>query len=132
LAVRIILLIVVAIAMVGIFGNLTSQGGMSNAIQGFHVSVATIAYSSEFNEIRLITDDFMQLRAMGSSDEAKEFAEKLDKRINNLRLVKTYCDQAISTFELSLNTNPYEKLQKLCPALEDVSFSKALQLFSLI
>jgi len=131
LSVRIILLIVVAVALIGIVGNLTSQGGMNGAVKGLQASVVTIAYSGEFNDIRSIANDFMQLRTMSSSD-AIDFAKKLDERVNSLGLVKTFCDEEISTFELSRQSNPYEKLQQICPALEDVSLSKAVELFSLI
>ena len=129
---RIILFIIVIVALVTIFGNLTSQAGMSKTVQNIQASVVTIAYSGEFGEIQHIVNEFLQLKDMGSSIQAEEFAEKLDERVNNLGLVKTHCQQSISTLELSHEQNPYEKLQQLCPSLKSVSFAKAVELFRLI
>lgn len=129
---RIFLLITVTVALGVLFGNLTSQGAMSTAMQNIQASVATIAYSGEFAEIQKIVDEFLHLREIRSMDEAKDYADKLDERINNLGLVKMYCNQRLSTLELAFEQNPYEKVQQICPALKNVSFSKAVELFSLI
>lgn len=129
---RIILLIIVLVAFAAIVGNLTSQASMSNAVQNIQASVVTMAYSGEFPEIQQIVKEFLYLREIRSLDESKEYADKLDTKINNLGLVKMYCQQRISTLELSFEQNPYEKVQQICPALKNVSFTKAIELFSLI
>jgi len=132
MAIRIILFVIVIVALAAIFGNLPSQAGMSKTAQNIQASVVTMAYSGEFVEIQQIVDEFLQLKEMGSSIEAKKFAEKLDERVNSLGLVKMYCQQEISTLELAFEKNPYEKVQQICPALKDVSFAKAVELFRMI
>jgi hypothetical protein len=132
MATRIFLLALVVVALAAIFSNLSSHGTMSNAVQSIQTSVATIAYSGEFAEIQKIVDDFLHLKEIRSTTDAKDYADKLDDRINNLGLVKMYCEQRISTLELAFEQNPYEKIQQLCPTLKNVSFSKAIELFSLI
>lgn len=72
------------------------------------------------------------LFSVGSSIEAEKFAEKLDERVNSLVLVKMYCQQRITTLELAFEQNPYEKVQQICPALNNVSFAKAVELFRFI
>ena len=132
MATRIILLIIVIVALVAIFGNLTSQAEMSKTVQNIQASVVTIAYSGEFVEIQQIVNEFVQLKEMGSSIEAEKFAEKLDERVNSLGLVKMYCKQGISTLELAFEKDPYEKVQQICPALKNISFAKAVELFRMI
>ena len=56
-------------------------------------------------------------------------AEKLDAKINNLQLVKLFCNEEISTLELVFMKNPYNKLQKICPELKNVSLLKAADIF---
>ena len=131
MAIRIILLVAVIVALIGVFGNLTSQGGLNSAVQGIQASVVTAAYGGEIEQIRDIVNDFMRLREMSAAD-AQEFSLQLDERINNLQLVKIYCDSEISSLDLLSYRNPYDRLQEICPTLEDVSFGKAAQLFSLI
>ena len=129
---KLFLLVVVVFAVIALVGNLSSQGGMTSAIQNIQSSVVTVAYAGEFNEINDIVKEFIELREMRSSDDAQIDAAKLDERINNLQLVKTYCKESLSTMELAFDQNPYERLQEMCPTLKDVSFSKAVELFRLI
>lgn len=129
---RIIILAIVAVVLVGVFGNIMSQANMNSTIQNFQATISTIVYANEIDEIKKTVDEFLILRTIHETNERKAFAEKLDERLNNLQLVKTYCDQEISTLDLSYELNPYEKLQTICPKLSDVSFSKAVQLFKLI
>src|SRR3972149_8382409 len=129
---RIILLIIIIVAFVAIFGNLTSQAAMSKAMENIQASVGIMAYSGEFIEIQQIVNEFFKLKEMGSSIEAEKFAEKLDERLNNLGLVKMYCQQGISTLDLAFEQDPYEKVQQICPALKNVSFARAVELFRLI
>ena len=132
MATRIILFVIVIVAFTAIFGNLTSQAGMNKTVQNIQASVVTMAYSGEFVEIQQIVNEFVQLKEMGSSIEAEEFAKKLDERVNSLGLVKMYCQQRISTLELAFEKNPYEKVQQICPTLKNISFGKAVELFRLI
>ena len=76
--------------------------------------------------------EFLVLRTIRGTEDGKELATKIDERINNLDLVKMYCNQRISTLELAYENDPYEKLQQLCPSLKSVSFTKAVELFRLI
>ncbi|MGI0056643.1 MAG: hypothetical protein ACREAK_04625 [Nitrosarchaeum sp.] len=131
-ALRIILLLLVAVVFVVIFANLSPQANMNNAVQTLHNSVTTVAYAGEFDEIRKAVDEFMVLRTIHGTEEGNILAAKLDERINNLQLVKTYCKQEISSMELVHQNNPYNKLQEICPTLKDVSFARAIQLFELI
>ena len=129
---RLVAIILIAIALIGIFGNFSSQGNMVSTFQNLQASITTIAYAGELNEIKTAVDEFLVLRTISGTEDGKLLAEKIDKRINNLELVKKYCNQEISTLELSYEENPYEKLRQMCPALENLSTSKAVQLFRLI
>jgi len=127
---RLVAIVLIAIALVGIFGNLSPQGNLS--IENIQTSIATVAYAGEFDEIKLSVDEFMYLRTISGTDEGKALAEKIDERLNNLELVKMYCDEEISTLKLVNENNPYEMIQQVCPKLQEISLSKAAQLFGLI
>ena len=129
---KIILLFVIVVAIIGVVGNMSPIGIMSGSAQSLYASVTTATFTGELSEIRDLLDDFLILREIRYSDDAETFAEKLDQRINNLELVKMHCTQKISTLDLAYEKNPYKKLQQLCPTLEDLSLSKAAQLFRLI
>jgi hypothetical protein len=129
---RLVLLVVVVIAIVGIFASFTSSAAMMGIFQHIPTPILTVAYAGEINQLSSLVDDFIELRNNRSSDNAKELAEDLDQRINNLGLVKVYCNEQISTLELAFEKNPYKKLQKFCPALKDLSLTKAAQLFGQI
>lgn len=129
---RLVLLVVVVIAIVGIFASITSPGNMMGIFQYIPTSILTVAYAGEVNQLSSLVNDFIELRNNRNSDNAKELAEDLDQRINNLGLVKVYCNEQISTLELAFEKNPYKKLQKICPALKDLSLTKAAQLFGQI
>jgi len=129
---KIILLFVIVVAIIGVVGNMSPIGIMSGSAQSLYASVTTATFTGELSEIRDLLDDFLVLREIRYSDDAETLAEKLDMRINNLELVKMHCTQKISTLDLAYEKNPYKKLQQLCPTLEDLSLSKAAQLFRLI
>ena len=129
---RLVFIVLLAIALVGIFGNISSQGNLSATFENIQTSMTTVAYAGEFDEIKSAVNDFLYLRTIRGTDEGKELAEKIDQKLNNLELVKMYCDEEISTLQLAYEFNPYEKIQKLCPKLQDVSLSKAAHLFRLI
>src|SRR3990170_3953464 len=100
---RLVAIVLIAIALVGIFGNLSPQGNLEATFQSLQTSMTTVAYAGKF-----------------------------DERLNNLQLVKMYCDEEISTLKLVNENNPYEKIQQICPKLQEISLSKAAQLFGLI
>lgn len=129
---RLVAIILVAIALIGIFGNLSSQGNLSTTFENIQTSVTTVAYAGEFDEIKTAVSEFMYLRTILGTEDANLLAEKLDKKLNNLELVKIYCVEEISTLDLAAERNPYEKIQQICPKLNDVSLSKAAQMFRLI
>ena len=129
---RLVLLVVVVIAIVGIFASITSPANMMGIFQYIPTSILTVAYAGEVNQLSSLVNDFIELRNNRNSDNAKELAEDLDQRINNLGLVKVYCNEQISTLELAFEKNPYKKLQKICPSLKDLSLTKAAQLFGQI
>ena len=126
------LLFVIVVAIIGVVGNISPIGIMSGSAQSLYASVTTATFTGELSEISDLVDDFLILREIRYTDDAETFAEKLDQRINNLELVKMHCAQKISTLDLAYEKNPYKKLQQLCPTLEDLSLSKAAQLFRLI
>ena len=105
---------------------------MNGTIQNLQTSVITLTYAGEFDEIRESVNDFLKLRNIRSTSEGEALAASLDQRLNNLQLVKIYCEQKISTLELAFEINPYQKLQELCPSLQEISLSKAAELFRLI
>ena len=109
---------------------MVSHGNMTT--QNFQTSMTTIIYAGEIQQIKTAVDEFLDLRDIHDEQKRKELAEKIDERLNNLELVKIYCEQEISTLELSYEYNPYEKIQQICPKLKELSFTKAAQLFSWI
>jgi len=125
-------LLLAGIAFFVIFTNLAPQADMNVTIQRLQNSVTTVAYAGEFEQIRTAVDEFMVLRNIRDTSDGNDLAVKLDEKINNLQLVKVYCTQDISTMELAHENNPYKKLQEICPALNDVSFTRAVNLFELI
>jgi len=122
---------VVIVAIIAIFTNFSPQAEMSS-IQNLQTSVTTIAYAGEFDDIRKAVDEFLVLRETLGTEDGDMLASKIDLRINNLGLIKNYCTQKISTLELAYANDPYEELQKICPALKNISIVKAIQLFRLI
>jgi len=117
--------------MIAIFTNFSPQAEMSS-IQNLQTSVSTIAYAGQFDDIRKAVDEFLVLRTTLGTEDDDLLASKIDQRINKLGLVKNYCTQKISTLELAYTNDPYEELQKICPALKNISFVKAIHLFRLI
>lgn len=129
---KLFLLGIAVFAVIGIFGNFSQPGIMTNTIQNIQTSFVTITYAGEFNEINNIVQEFIVLRETRSGDDTELRAAKLDEKINNLGLVKKYCNVPISTLELIYEQDPYSRLQQICPSLKDVSFSKAVQLFRMV
>jgi len=129
---RLVLLVTVVIVLVGVFGGLIPSGNMLDIVQTLPAPLITIAYAGEINQLSTLVDEFLELRHNRNSDNAEEMAEKLDEKINNLQLVKIFCNEEISTLELVFEHNPYKKLQQICPELKNVSLPKAAQLFSQI
>jgi hypothetical protein len=129
---RLILLVTVVIGLVGVFGGLIPSGDMLGIVQSLPAPLITVAYAGEINQLSTLVDEFLELRENRNSKNAQDMAEKLDTKINNLQLVKMFCDEEISTLELVFENNPYKKLQKICPELKNISLPKAAQLFSQI
>ena len=129
---RIILIVIVAVAAIVIYGNMSPQGNMAATFQNLQTSMTTIAYAGEFDAIKTSVNEFMLLRTIYGTEDGKLLAAKLDDRLNNLELVKIYCDEEISTMELVKERNPYLKIQEICPKIESLSMSKAADLFRLI
>jgi len=122
----------IVIVLVGVFGGLMPSGNMLGIVQSLPAPLVTVAYAGELNQLSSLVDEFLELRENRNSDNAQEMAEKLDQKINNLQLVKMFCNEEISTLELVFEHNPYKKLQQICPELKNMSLSKAAQLFSQI
>lgn len=129
---RLILLVIVVVAIVGILASFAPSAVMMGIFQYIPTPILTVAYAGEINQLSSLVDDFIELRNNRNSDNAKELAEDLDQRINNLGIVKVYCNEQVSTLELAFEKNPYKKLQKICPALKDLSLSKAAQFYGQI
>ena len=129
---KIILIVIIVVAAIGIYGNMSPQGNMAATFENMQTSMTTMVYAGEFDDIKKSLDEFLYLRTIRGTDDGKLLAEKIDQRLNNLELVKIYCDEEISTLELVNERNPYERLQEICPKLESLSISKAAQLFRLI
>ena len=125
---RLILLVVVVVGLVVIFGGLIPNASMG-LFQSLPVPILTVAYAGEINQLSPLLEEFLELRQHKNSANAQEMAEKLDEKINNLQLVKLFCNEEISTLELVFMKNPYNKLQNICPELKNVSLSKAAGLF---
>ena len=132
MVVRIALFLIIAFAVFGITNTFLHQGTLTSTVQNLKSSVEMIAYADELDEISKVVDEFLVLRTIRGTEDGKELATKIDERINNLDLVKMYCNQRISTLKLAYENDPYEKLQQLCPSLKSISFAKAVELFRLI
>jgi len=132
MVVKIVLFLIIGFAVFGIANTFLPQGTMTLTVQNLKSSIEMIAYADELNDIPNVVDEFLVLRTIRGTEDGKELAAKIDERINNLDLVKMYCNQRISTLELAYENDPYEKLQQLCPSLKSVSFTKAVELFRLI
>ena len=132
MVVKIVLFLIIGFAVFGIANTFLPQGTMTLTVQNLKSSIEMIAYADELDEISKVVDEFLVLRTIRGTEDGKELATKIDERINNLDLVKMYCNQRISTLELAYENDPYEKLQQLCPSLKSVSFTKAVELFRLI
>jgi len=132
MVVKIVLFLIIGFAVFGIANTFLPQGTMTLTVQNLKSSIEMIAYADELDEISKVVDEFLVLRTIKETEDGKELAAKIDERINNLDLVKMYCNQRISTLELAYENDPYEKLQQLCPSLKSVSFTKAVELFRLI
>ena len=130
--VRITLFLIIAFAVFGIANTFLHQGTLTSTVQNLKSSIEMVAYADELDEISKVVDEFLVLRTIRETEDGKELAAKIDERINNLDLVKMYCNQRISTLELAYENDPYEKLQQLCPSLKSISFAKAAELFKLI
>ena len=130
--VRIVLFLVIAFAVFGITNTFLHQGTLTSTVQNLKSSIEMVAYADELDEISKVVDEFLVLRTIRETEDGKELATKIDERINNLDLVKIYCNQRISTLELAYENDPYEKLQQMCPSLKSISFAKAVELFKLI
>ena len=126
---RLVLLVLAIVTIIGIFGALDPSASMMGIFQNLSAPVFTIAYAGEISQISSLVDDFIELRQNRSSDNAEKLATNLDQRINNLEIVKIYCNEEISSLELAFEKNPYKKLQQICPELKNLSMSKAAQLF---
>ena len=129
---RLVLLVIVAVGLVAIFGGLIPNASMMGLLQTLPAPVLTVAYAGEINQLSPLLEEFLELRQNRNSANAQEMAEKLDTKINNLQLVKMFCNEEISTLKLVFMKNPYNKLQEICPELKNVSLPKAAQLFSQI
>ena len=129
MALRLVLLVLAIVTVIGIFGALGPSASMMGIFQNLSAPVLTMAYAGEISQISSLVDDFIELRENRSSDNAEKLAANLDQRINNLEIVKIYCNEEISSLELAFEKNPYKKLQKICPELKNLSMSKAAQLF---
>jgi len=132
MVVKIVLFLIIGFAVFGIANTFLPQGTMTLTVQNLKSSIEMIAYADELDEIPNVVDEFLVLRTIRGTEDGKELAAKIDEKINNLDLVKMYCNQRISTLELAYENDPYEKLQQLCPSLKSVSFTKAVELFRLI
>ena len=129
---RLILLVMVVVVLVGVFGGLIPSGSMLGIVQSLPAPLLTVAYAGEVNQFSSLIDEFLELRENRNSKNAKVMADKLDTKINDLQLVKMFCNEEISTLELVFERNPYKKLQQICPELKNISLPKAAQLFSQI
>jgi hypothetical protein len=126
---RLVLLVIVVVGLVAVFGGLIPNASMTGLFQTLPAPVIGVAYAGEINQISSLVEEFLELRQNRDSANAEKMAESLDEKINNLQLVKMFCDEEVSSLELAFMKNPYNKLQKICPELKNVSLPKAAQLF---
>ena len=123
------MIIILAVGVIAIL-NTSMEAEMKGVVEGFQAVVGMATYADEIDELKIVVDEFMELRKIRNTPEAQEFAEKIDQRLNSLDLVKNNCEKEISSLKLVHEKNPYQKIQELCPPLKDVSMSKAVDLWS--
>lgn len=125
-----ILFLILAVGIAGISGNYIQSAEMNNVVGLLHGSLGVVSNPGELDEIRSAVKDFIDLRKHRNSEDAKIKATELDQRLNSLELVRTHCTESISTLDLAFESDPYEKLQQICPILKNLTFSRAVQLFT--
>ena len=101
----ILLLIIIAVLITAYLNSFTTQAQLGSIIETLHTSSAFIPYVGELSEIRVLVNDFLELRKSPNSPDTKIKAAELDSKINNLDIVRKYCNQKISTLELAFEND---------------------------
>jgi hypothetical protein len=129
---RVFLLLLVVGGIIAIYLNTYTSDAQTNLniLEPVYTSIALVEYGGELSQIHGLVSDFLALRESVDSPDAKSKAVQLDDKINGLEVVQKYCTEKISTLDLALDTDPYGKLQQICPVLKNLPFSKAEQFFS--
>lgn len=101
-------------------------------------TISELRKVSELNEIRLLVNDFKELRDdaqndnVGNDVQLETRANEIDQRVNDLDLVREHCSTSISSLDLAFDSSPYASLQEKCPALQNMSLEEANKRLALI
>lgn len=92
---------------------------------------------SEVNKIRLLINDFNTLREKAQSGELNNVqvtseANRIDKEVNELKIIDEHCKDRISSLDLAYEKSPYKKLQDNCEILKNYSLEEAQSRLKLI
>lgn len=127
-----LLTLILAAVSVLTYNGVAINSGISVRSETVYRSIELAPFAGEISEVRSIVNDFLELREIHDRALLKTEADRLDERINNLGLVKKYCNNKISSYELLTEKDQYKKLQQICPALETIPLSKAIKIWSTI
>ena len=93
------------------------------------VSYTILANQDELNQIRYFLSDFRSMQKMDYDDKVWR-SQELDRKINEMYVVKQACPEPIQTLELSESSHPYKTLQEKCPALKGLPLEDAMNILN--
>lgn len=126
---RFLVLAIIAALPIIFFAQTSSNGLMSPSDENNIPTFDLIYGAQDIPKIKYIVDEFLELRKIKDTPQAQTKANDLDVEINQLVLVKKYCDEKPSSLYLAHSSNPYEELQEMCPKLKSLEFSKAVSIW---
>ena len=122
-----VLLVITVLALpIIVFAQASSSGTMNSTFSNMATSLGVIVGVQDIHKIKDLVDEFLELRKIRDTPQAEIKAHELDQKINDLVLVEMYCAEKISSLYLAYSSNPYSELQKNCPKLSSLEFSKAV------
>ena len=93
------------------------------------ISYTILANQDELNQIRYFLSDFRDMQKMDYEDKLWR-SQELDRKINDMYVVKQACPEPIKTLELSESSHPYKTLQEKCPALKGLPLEDAMNILN--
>jgi len=126
---RLLVLTVIITLPVIVFAEAASNGMMDSSNSKKITALDLILGAQDIHKIKYIVDEFLELRNIRNTPQAEVKAQELDKEISQLVLVEKYCTEKPSSLHLAHSSYPYKELQKICPKLNSLEFSKAISIW---